>query len=104
MDDSGRAAATDDLATLTAALEDIRRENQRLRDARGSVTKQLGPLPISAAAVAGLTAAFPGAHPGSPAQRHLIYWALGVFGLMVLLSMRYSALRPYRKLRDAEEA
>jgi hypothetical protein len=104
MDDGERAAASDELETLKAALEDIRRENERLRNARGSVTRQLGPLPISAAAVAGLIAAFPGTHPGSPAQRHLIYWALGVFGLMVLLSMRYSALRPYRKLRDAEEA
>jgi hypothetical protein len=96
-------APADDLRVLELALDDLRRENERLRTARASVTKQLGPLPISAAAIAGLITVFPGGHAGSQTQRILIYVALGVFGLMVFVSIRYSALKPYRKLRDELE-
>jgi hypothetical protein len=39
---------------LTLEYEYLRSENIRLRDGRGSLTRQLGPLPISAAIVAGL--------------------------------------------------
>jgi hypothetical protein len=105
-----RAAATpraddvlDDLRVLRLALQDIRSENERLREARSSITAQLGPLPISAGIIAGVVAAFPGPRSGSAWQHALIIGALVAFALMVLLSMRYSTLKPYRKLRDELE-
>jgi hypothetical protein len=97
------ARAADEARTLELALEDARRENLRLRDARAAVTHQLGPLPISAAVVAGLVTAFPGGHPGH-AQHCLIVAALIVFGVMALVSAGCSMLKPYRKIRDGLEA
>jgi hypothetical protein len=91
------------LTLLAGALDDVRRENERLRDARGAVTRQLGPLPISAAAIAGLIAAFPGKSPGSTWQLVLLALAAAAFLAMLIMSMRYSALTPYREMRDRHE-
>ena len=95
----------DDLAALKAGYEELRRETERLRDARASLTRQLGPLPISAAVVAGLVTGF--APPNSEdVIRHdwMLWVAGGLFGLLVLLSILYSNLRPYRELRRRTEA
>jgi hypothetical protein len=88
---------------LKLAYEDAKHENARLRDARASFTRQLGPLPISAAVIAGLVAAFPGKSSGSPAQLALISFALLLFAVMVLVSTRYSGMKPYRALREEFE-
>ena len=95
-------SATTRRCWLRLTLEDLQRENQRLRTARASVTSQLGPLPISAAVVAGLVSGFSAAGGG-----HLNHLLLGLalipFGLMVAVSIVYGAIRPYRKLRDSAE-
>jgi hypothetical protein len=86
---------------LKAAYEDARNENERLRDARATVTRQLGPLPISAGVVAGLVAAF---DTDSIQSEGLLWAALAVFVLfLVPLSMIYSRLPPYRELRKTRE-
>jgi hypothetical protein len=94
----------DGLALLKAAYEDVRRENERLRDARASVTRQLGPLPLSAAVVAGLVTGFapPGKHPNQPTW--MLWAAGGLFAALVLLSILYSNLKPYRQLRFEKES
>src|SRR5437879_1853656 len=93
---------SDDPEVLRLTLEDLQRENQRLRTARASVTSQLGPLPISAAIVAGLISGFTATGNG-----HLNHTLLGLalipFALMVLVSIFYGAIKPYRKLRDSAE-
>ncbi len=88
------------VATLKVAYEEIRRESERLRDARASITRQLGPLPISAAVVGGLVTGF--APSGQTVTHHvwLLYLAGGLFALLVVLSIAYSNLKPYRQLRD----
>jgi len=101
--DTAKDTDAEELSVLKLALEDIQRENKRLRDARSALTRQLGPLPISAALIAGLVSAFPGSNEGSPVQQFLVVLALVVFGVMVFLSMRYSALKPYRRFRDEHE-
>ena len=87
---------------LKLEFEDLRRENERLRDARSEITRQLGPLPISAAIVAGLVSGFTvdGKAHLNPTLAHL---ALGVFAAMVVVSIISSLLAPYRKLRDRVE-
>jgi len=60
------------------------------------VTRQLGPLPISAAVVAGLVAAF---DPGEIDHKWILWVALGLFGVLVLLSVLYGNMAPYRVLR-----
>jgi hypothetical protein len=92
---------SDYLALLKAAYEDARAENERLRDARRGVTRQLGPLPISASVVAGLVAGF-----GSESiQCELLLWiALGLLVLVLIpLSIIYSNMQPYRALREDKE-
>jgi hypothetical protein len=88
------------VTTLKAAYEETRRESERLRDARASVTRQLGPLPISAGVVAGLVTGF--APSGQRVTDHvwILYVAGGLFALLVVLSIAYSNLKPYRQLRD----
>lgn len=88
--------------TLKLRFEDLRRENDRLRDARSEITKQLGPLPISAAVVAGLISGF--ATSGQVhLDRGLTYAALGTFLAMVIVSSISSVLQPYRRLREKVE-
>lgn len=93
---------TNPLKLRELKLEDLRQENKRLRDARAAATSQLGPLPLSAAIVAGLVSGFAS---GGKAFAH--YWlavaALCVFGAMVLVSTLSSAFAPYRKLRARVE-
>ena len=88
-----------ELDALKLRFEGLQRENERLRDARSAITSQLGPLPISAAIVAGLVSGF-----ALGGKTHLhegeLHWALWLFGAMVLVSMLASTFRPYRKLRD----
>ncbi len=88
-----------ELDALKLRFEDLRRENERLRDARSAITAQLGPLPISAAIVAGLVSGFALGGKTHLHEREL-HWALWLFGAMVLVSMLASTFRPYRKLRD----
>ncbi len=87
------------MAALRLRYEDLRRENERLRDARAGITSQLGPLPISAAIVAGLVSGF-SVDGKAHLDKGLAIAALAVFLAMVVVSMLYSVLRPYRKLRD----
>lgn len=92
-----------ELETLTLRLKDIQYENERLRNARSEITKQLGPLPISAAIVAGLVSGF--TVSGSAHLKHTpAIVALIAFVLMVVVSIAYSTLQPYRKLREQAEA
>jgi hypothetical protein len=93
----------DDLETLRAAYEEIAAENHRLRDARASITRQLGPLPISAAVIAGLVSVFPGNSSQSGWHLALIVVALVLFAVMVIVSIAFSGLTPYRELRSAVE-
>jgi hypothetical protein len=103
-EEGGQAQADSrDLETLKAAFENLRTENLRLRDARSSLTRQLGPLPISAAAIAGLISAFPGGSESGDAHTPLLILAAVAFALMIWVSSRYSKLKPYRALRDDAE-
>lgn len=101
-DDTQKRAEELELKTLELRFEDLRRENERLRDARSEITKQLGPLPLSAAIVAGLISGF--TTSGKLHLNHtLTYWALVAFLLMVIVSSMSSVLLPYRRLRDKAE-
>jgi hypothetical protein len=87
---------------LRHKLDDLRRENERLRDARSAITSQLGPMPISAAIVAGLVSGFT-VTGKAHLDRAFAIGALVAFGLMVLVSMVSSVMKPYRALRDQAE-
>jgi hypothetical protein len=85
---------------LKLEYEYVREENIRLREARASLTHQLGPLPISAAIVAGLVTGFTGT-----VDRNAYLWsALILFGALVVISSLYSGISPYRALRREKEA
>jgi hypothetical protein len=88
-----------EITVLRLTYEELQRENIRLRDARASLTGQLGPLPISAAIVAGLVSGF-SVSGNASLNKPLVIIALVLFALMVLVSVGYSQLIPYRKLRD----
>ena len=88
-----------EIAALRLTYEELQRENLRLRDARASLTSQLGPLPISAALVAGLVSGF-SVSGASRLNEPLTIIALCVFAAMVVVSVCYSKLAPYRELRD----
>jgi hypothetical protein len=90
----------DRVEALKLEYEYVRNENIRLRDGRASLTRQLGPLPISAAIVAGLVTGFT-----STVHRNAFLWiALGLFGVLVVISILYSSMKPYRVLRREREA
>jgi hypothetical protein len=98
------ANGDDRLAALQAAYDDLRRETDRLRDARGAFTRQLGPLPISAAVVAGLVTGFAPPDWETAIRSEWMLWvAGGLFGVLVLSSILYGNLRPYRVLRKKTE-
>lgn len=79
---------------LKLVLADVEKERDRLRNARASWTARLGPLPASAAVVTGIVAAAEGKlDPGWAALAGLVF-----FGLLVV-SVRFSGLKPYRELR-----
>ena len=85
---------------LRLEYEYIRNENLRLRDGRASLTRQLGPLPISAAIVAGLVTGFT-----SEVHENAFLWlALVIFVVLVVVSILYAGMKPYRVLRHDKEA
>lgn len=88
-----------EVAALRLSYEDVRRESKRLRDARAAVTRQLGPLPISAGILVGLVAAF-----SDKAAQLPLWLAFAFFCALILLSIAYSDMRPYRQVRAAKEA
>lgn len=84
--------------TLELAYKDVICERDRLRDARASVTRQLGPLPASAGIAITVV--------GALAQDVSEAWLIVAFSLLVLLvcvSITYSLLWPYRRLRATYE-
>ncbi len=86
--------AEDRLELAKLRYEDVVTERDRIRDARAGVTSRLGPLPASAAIVIGLA--------GTVADK-VEQWALisagGLFAAIVIVSMLFSSLRPYRIMR-----
>lgn len=80
--------------TLELLYEEVIRESERLRSARGTFSRQLGPLPLAGALVLGVFTAF-AKHP----HRTLALVAVGLFGLSVVVSMLASGIAPYRRLR-----
>jgi hypothetical protein len=93
------ADQTDEVKALRLRYEDVRTENKRLHDARSG---QLG-----ATANLGGDRRCHGQRVRrsreSQLDHTLVVWALGDFGAMVIVSMLYSDLQPYRKLRDKAE-
>jgi hypothetical protein len=90
----------DQAEALRLEYEYIRNENLRLRDGRAALTRQLGPLPISAAIVAGLVTGFT-----STVHKNAFLWlALFVFVVLVVVSIMYAGMKPYRVLRHEKEA
>ena len=85
---------------LKLEYEFVRRENIRLRQGRAALTRKLGPLPISAAIVAGLVTGL----AGKVESDGFLWAALAVFGALVLVSILYSSMRPYRALRQEAES
>jgi hypothetical protein len=84
----------DRLRTLKLVHEDIVGERDRLRSARAAITSQLGPLPASAGIVIGLVGSL-----DHRVERGFLIAAGALFGLVMLVSIRYSRLAPYRVLR-----
>jgi hypothetical protein len=87
-----------EVAALRRSYEELRRESVRLRDARAAVTRQLGPLPISAGISISLVAAFSEDAAAGP-----LWVAFGLLFLLIGLSIAYSNMRPYRQLRAVRE-
>ena len=85
---------------LKLEYEFVRGENIRLRNGRAALTRKLGPLPISAAIVAGLVTGLAG-----EVEADAFLWsALIVFGALVVVSILYSSMKPYRALRQQAES
>jgi hypothetical protein len=85
--------------TLTRASQDIINERDRLRSARASVTRQLGPLPASA----GIAISLVGALARNAVSEAWLIVALSLLFVLVCVSIAYSLLPPYRKLRAKYE-
>ena len=83
---------------LDLAYRDLVNERDRLRDARGAVTRQLGPLPASAGIAISLVGAL-----AKNASAVALGVALGLFAVLVLVSIAYNVLLPYRMLRASYE-
>src|SRR3712207_5327810 len=81
------------------SYEQVVRERDRLRDARGAITRQLGPLPVAA----GISTALVGAVADKPGKPVFLYLALCTLAVLVLVSFLYSGMRPYRQLRALHE-
>jgi hypothetical protein len=87
------------LKTLELEYEDICRERDRLRTARGDFSRQLGPLPVAAGISTGTIAVF--AHH----LRHSewIWVALALLVVLVVVSILYSSMPAYRHIRALKE-
>jgi hypothetical protein len=84
-----------DIGSLRLAYDDIVRERDRLRSARASVTRQLGPLPASA----GIAISVVGALATGRVDSGWLIVALVLLVLLVVISILFSLLPPYRRLR-----
>ena len=86
------------MEVLDRVLADIERERDRLRDARASFTARLGPLPGSAGVVTGIIVSAAG-------RVDWQYVAAAGFALavIVIVSVSFMGLKPYRELRSAEQ-
>ena len=89
-----------DTATLKLTYDGLCQERDRLRDARAAITRQLGPLPLSAAIAFGIVSGF----SKDVEHRCLLFVALAAFVLMVGVSALYSGFQPYRQLRAQKES
>jgi hypothetical protein len=89
---------TDAVTTLNLVYEDLVRERDRLRDARRSVTSQLGPLPAASGVVIGLFGALGPRVQGAMKP----YFIVALILLLVIAGVSTVALTssPYRKLRE----
>lgn len=90
------ARSDDDLELLKLEHKRLTSERDRIRDARAHFARQLGPLP----AFAGISVALVAAFSEQTAHEELLWIALGVFALMVVGSIAYSRMPPYREIRD----
>jgi hypothetical protein len=89
----------EDIGSLQLAYEDIIRERDRLRSARASVTRQLGPLPASA----GIAISVVGALASSRVDDAWLIVASVLLLLLVVVGIVFSVLAPYRSLRAQHE-
>jgi hypothetical protein len=83
---------------LTLAYKDIITERDRLRDARGSITSKLGPLPASAGIAISLVGAL-----AQEVSAVALGVAVSLFLLLISVSITYSLVWPYRRLRAKYE-
>ena len=86
--------STDVQKQLELAHEDVVAERDRLRSARAAISSRLGPLPASAGIVIGLVGGL-----DHRVERGFLIAAIVMFALVMLVSIRYSRLPPYRLLR-----
>jgi hypothetical protein len=89
----------EDIRTLQLAYDDIVRERDRLRSARASVTRQLGPLPVSG----GIAISVVGGLGRDRVDEGWLIVASGLLLLMVVVGILFSVLAPYRWLRAKHE-
>jgi len=97
------ANAMADPETLRLVYDDLVHERDRLRDARRSVTSQLGPLPVASAVVVGLFGALSDDIHGLMTVVFIV--VLAVFFAIAIVSAIALGYQPYRNLRrEAERA
>lgn len=90
-----------DPGTLRLVYDDLVRERDRLRDARRSLTSQLGPLPVASAVVVGLFGALSDDIHGLMTVVFIV--VLTLFFAIAIVSSIALGHKPYRLLRrDAE--
>jgi hypothetical protein len=96
---AGPGERGDEVDALKLEYDYVRAENLRLRDGRATITSRLGPLPIGAAVVAGLVTGFT-----TETRENVWLWlALAVFFALVIVSILYSSMKPYRVIRHEKE-
>jgi hypothetical protein len=100
MNPGDSSGAMEDPLPLRLVYDDLVRERDRLRDARRSVTSQLGPLPVASAVVVGLFGGLSRDIKGV-LLTSLYAIALALFGVIVWYSAKAIEQSPYRTQRDA---
>jgi hypothetical protein len=85
----------DDVTARRLTYERLAAERNRMRDARSFFARQLGPLP----AFAGISVALVGAFSEDIGCEAWLWVALAIFALMIVVSILYSGMPPYRELR-----